>query len=111
MILGIKVAALLIWTALSLGAYMLIDVFGDAALRNADILPLGPRGLELLSGVLAFLQKMGLGFIVFLWLCGVTVILLIGWMVHRLARRRERWSASEPEPFHREDLPRLGHGP
>jgi len=59
--------AVALWSLFAWGAYGLLDIFGDLAVRNADIVSDHPETVEWLSWAFATLRSLGLGAIVFVW--------------------------------------------
>lgn len=53
--------AVVLWSLFAWGAYGLLDVFGDLAVRNADMVSDHPETVEWLSWSLAALRSLGLG--------------------------------------------------
>ena len=102
-ILGAKAILLLLWTALAFGAYAAVNLVGDLIIRNADILPVPPEGLELISWLLLAAQKISFGAVVVVWLVGAVAIVAIGLLARRAAARREtsddRRRLSRPRPW------------
>ncbi|SCY01835.1 hypothetical protein [Microvirga guangxiensis] len=82
-----------LWSLFAWGAYGLLDIFGDVAVRNADIVSDHPETVEWLSWSLAVLRSLGLGAIVFVWgavsLLILAVPAVIGFVLPR-ARPEER---------------------
>jgi hypothetical protein len=68
--------AVAIWSLLAWGAYGLLDVFGDVAVRNADVITGDPEIVEFLAWVLATLRSLGLGAVVVVW--GLISLLILG---------------------------------
>lgn len=89
-ILGAKLVTLVVWTVVCLGAYALLDLLGDGLIRHSDVLPAEPEAIELLSWLLALFQKIGFGLIIGVWLLGLIVILVIGWIARRFAGPERR---------------------
>ena len=56
-----------LWSLFAWGAYGLLDVFGDVAVRNADIVSDHPETVEWLSWGFSVLRNLGRGAIVFVW--------------------------------------------
>ena len=88
-ILGVKAVLLLLWTVLAFGAYAVVNLVGDLLIRNVDIVPVPPEGLELISWLLLAAQKIGFGAVVVAWLFGAVLIVAIGLLAQRAAARRE----------------------
>lgn len=59
--------AVALWSLFAWGAYGLLDVFGDFAARNADMVTSQPETVEWLSWALVTLRGLGLAAIVFVW--------------------------------------------
>lgn len=87
-ILGAKAVLLVIWTILAFGAYFAINLVGDLLIRNADVVPVPPEGLELISWLLLAAQKIGFGVVVAVWLIGAAIIVAVGLLARRAAARR-----------------------
>lgn len=85
MILGVKLVAVGIWTAVCFGAYALLNLVGDALIRHSDAVPVAPEGVAFVSWLLAVFQTVGFGLVIGVWILGVILILLIGWIARRLA--------------------------
>ncbi len=68
--------AVAIWSLVAWGAYGLLDVFGDVAVRNADVVTGHPETVELLAWGLATLRGLGLTAVVVVW--GVVSLLILG---------------------------------
>jgi hypothetical protein len=86
-IIGIKAIVLVFWTIIAFGIYALIDLVGDVAIRNADLIPLPPEGLELASWLLLATQKIGFGLMIVVWLSGAIAIMAAGLLLRRFASR------------------------
>jgi hypothetical protein len=66
-----------LWSLFAWGAHGLLDVFGDLAIRNADIVSDHPETVEWFSWGLATLRSLGLGAIVFVWAAVSLLILAV----------------------------------
>ena len=66
-----------LWSLFAWGAYGRLDIFGDLAVRNADIVSEHPETVEWFSWGLATLRSLGLGAIVFVWAAVSLLILAI----------------------------------
>jgi hypothetical protein len=66
-----------LWSLFAWGAYGLLDIFGDFAVRNADIVSEHPETVEWLSWGLAVLRSLGLGAVVFVWAAVSLLILAV----------------------------------
>ena len=64
-----------VWSLVAWGSYGLLNVFGDFAARNADVVIDHPESVELLAWGLASLQGLGLAAIVVVWVIVSLVIL------------------------------------
>jgi hypothetical protein len=85
----LRLILIVLWSGLAWGIYALVNLVGDGLIRNADLLPLGPYELELLSAVMLFVQKFGFAAVIALWAIGVLAILAVGWLARRaIAARR-----------------------
>ncbi|HEV2559980.1 MAG TPA: hypothetical protein VGU45_15275 [Microvirga sp.] len=67
--------AVAVWSLVAWGSYGLLNVFGDVAARNADLVTGNPEGVELISWALGALQGLGLTAIVVVWALVSLVIL------------------------------------
>lgn len=67
--------AVAIWSLFAWGAYGLLDLFGDMAVRNADMVGGNPEAVEWIAWALATLRGLGLGAIVFVW--GLVSLLIL----------------------------------
>ena len=72
-----------IWTALSLGAYAVVNVIGDALIRNSDQLAGDPETVVFIFNSLDVLQKTGFGLILASWAVGTLIVLAVGWLIRR----------------------------
>ena len=90
-----------LWSLFAWGAYGLLDIFGDLAVRNADIVSEHPETVEWFSWGLATLRNLGLGAIVFVWAAVSLLILavpaVIGLILPR-ARPVERYPYPQGTP-------------
>ncbi|WP_230534353.1 hypothetical protein [Microvirga roseola] len=59
--------AVAIWSLFAWGAYGLLDVFGDYAARNAEVVTSHPETVEWLSWALVSLRSLGLIAVVVVW--------------------------------------------
>ncbi|MCG7391929.1 hypothetical protein MHY87_03290 [Microvirga sp. ACRRW] len=89
-----------LWSLFAWGAYGLLDLFGDVAVRNADIVSDHPETVEWLSWGLAVLRSLGLGAIVFVWgavsLLILAVPAVIGFILPRAhpVEQHPQWQGS-----------------
>jgi hypothetical protein len=72
---GIAWIAVAIWSLVAWGTYGLFDLFGDMAVRNADMVGGDPEAIEWIGWALATLRGLGLGAIVFVW--GLVSLLIL----------------------------------
>jgi hypothetical protein len=80
--------AVALWSLFAWGAYALVDVFGDAAVRNADVVTGHPEAVEFLGWALATLRSLGLAAVVVVWGLVSLIVLGIGALLSRLFGRR-----------------------
>ncbi len=59
--------AVAVWSLVAWGSYGLLNVFGDIAARNADLVTGNPEGVVMISWALGALQGLGLTAIVMVW--------------------------------------------
>jgi hypothetical protein len=89
--------AVALWSLVAWGAYGLLDLFGDMAVRNADMVGGSPESVEWLAWALATLRGLGLGAIVFVWglvsLLILAVPAVLGLIIPRSqpVQMREEW--------------------
>ncbi|MET0528968.1 MAG: hypothetical protein ABW003_11620 [Microvirga sp.] len=89
--------AVAVWSLVAWGAYGLLDLFGDMAVRNADMVGGNPESVEWLAWALATLRGLGLGAIVFVWglvsLLILAVPAVLGLIIPRSqsVQMREEW--------------------
>jgi hypothetical protein len=67
--------AIAVWSLVAWGAYGLLDLFGDMAVRNADMVGGNPESVEWIAWALATLRGLGLGAVVFVW--GLVSLLIL----------------------------------
>ena len=77
-----------VWSLFAWGAYGLIDVFGNMAAGNADVVS-NPEAVEWLSWSLRVLRGLGLAAVIGVWAFVSLVILAVAWVLARLVGRRE----------------------
>jgi hypothetical protein len=80
--------AVAIWSLVAWGAYGLLDVFGDVAVRNADVVTGHPETVELLAWGLATLRDLGLVAVILVWGFVSLLILAAAAVLGRLVGRR-----------------------
>jgi hypothetical protein len=78
-----------VWSLFAWGAYGLIDLFGNVAARNADIVTDHPETVEWLSWTLTILQGLGLAAIVVVWGLVSLLILAVPAVLSFFLRRAE----------------------
>jgi hypothetical protein len=89
--------AVAVWSLVAWGTYGLFDLFGDMAVRNADMVGADPEAVEWIAWALATLRGLGLGAIVFVWglvsLLILAVPAVLGLLLPRSqpAPMREEW--------------------
>lgn len=85
--------AVAVWSLVAWGAYGLLGVFGDVAVRNADVVTGHPETVELLAWGLATLRDLGLVAVVLVWgfvsLLILAAAAILGRFVGRPAPARE----------------------
>jgi hypothetical protein len=86
-----------LWSLFAWGAHGLLEVFGDLAIRNADIVSGHPETVEWFSWGLTMLRSLGLGAIVFVW-AAVSLLILAVPAVIGLILPRAHPSARNPYP-------------
>jgi hypothetical protein len=95
------------WSLVAWGSYGLVGLFGDVAVRNADILTGHPETVEFLSWALATLRSLGLFAVVAVWavvsllILGAAAVLakVLGAGAHRTTRPDwQRTVVTRPEP-------------
>lgn len=64
-----------IWSLVAWGTYGLFDLFGDMAVRNADMVGGDPEAVVWIAWALGALRGLGLGAIVFVW--GLVSLLIL----------------------------------
>ena len=64
-----------VWSLFAWGAYGLLDLFGNVAARNADIVSNHPETVEWLSWAITTLRGLGLAAVVFVW--GLVSLLIL----------------------------------
>jgi hypothetical protein len=84
---GIAVA---VWSFLAWAAYQLVGLSGNALASNADILPVDPETIELVSGLAALGGQVGEWVVVVSWALVAGFILLVGFIVTRFLPDRRR---------------------
>lgn len=83
----LTIAAIALWTLLSLGVWTVLSLGGDLVHSHLDSLFRGdPDAVPIASGIFRFFQTLGLGLIFIIWLGGVAVIWLCGFVLRRIAR-------------------------
>jgi hypothetical protein len=96
--------AVAVWSLVAWGAYGLLDLFGDMAVRNADMVGGNPESVEWLAWGLATLRGLGLGAIVFVWGLVSLLILAVPAALSLLiprsqpVQRRQEWSSYPTGP-------------
>lgn len=87
---GLIGLGLVLWTLLGLGAWAMIGPGGDVIRSYLPALFGGhPEPADVVGGVLAILQGLGIGLVVFAWAVGAALILAFGMIFRRLARAVE----------------------
>ncbi len=108
--------AVAVWSLMAWGSYGLLNVFGDVAARNADLVTGNPEGVELISWALGALQGLGLTAIVVVWAL-VSLAILAATAVLARVLGALRGNASPPafgrgyEPAYPPHRPRTGELP
>lgn len=74
-----------VWSLISLGTYLVVNVIGGSLSRNADAFFGSPEMVVFMSDAFRFFTTLGLGAVVVIWLLGVAAIAAAGWMVRRIA--------------------------
>ena len=69
--------AVAVWSLFAWGAYGLFDLFGDVAVRNADVVTNHTETVEWLSWSLSVLRSLGLAAIIFIWAAISLLILAV----------------------------------
>jgi hypothetical protein len=80
--------AVAIWSLVAWGTYGLVELFGDVAVRNADVVTGHPETVEFLAWALATLRSLGLVAVVVVWGLVSLLILGVAALVSRLFGRR-----------------------
>jgi hypothetical protein len=87
-ILGWIVVA--IWSLVAWGSYGLLNVFGDIAARNADLVTNVPEAVEWLAFAVTSLQGLGLAAIVVVWAIVSLLILAVSAVLARIVGMASR---------------------
>lgn len=82
LILGIKVAKIVVWSIVCVAAYGAVNLLGDGIVGLVGASAFGMIG-DMVAWVIGTAQGLGLALIAILWFGGVAVIYALG----RLARR------------------------
>jgi hypothetical protein len=85
---GIAWLAVAVWSLVAWGSYGLVDLFGDVAVRNADVVTGHPETVEFLSWSLAFLRSLGLFAVVTVWAIVSLIILGVATVLARILGAR-----------------------
>ena len=85
---GIAWLAVAVWSLAAWGSYGLVDLFGDVAVRNADVVTGHPETVEFLSWSLAFLRSLGLFAVVTVWAIVSLIILGVATVLARILGAR-----------------------
>lgn len=83
----LTIFAITLWSLLSLGAWAVLSLGGDLVHSQLDWLFFGdPDAVPVASGIFRFLQSLGIGLIIAIWLGGVAVIWLSGVILRRIVQ-------------------------
>jgi hypothetical protein len=107
-----------IWSLVAWAGHGLLGFAGGMVADNADVAPVTPEGVELLSGLADWMTWAGQGAVVVVWAVGALAILGVAALVARLLRPRPpappRWIDAEysravPASGHSDPRPAPGH--
>lgn len=93
-----------VWSLFAWGAYGLFDLFGNVAVRNADVVTNHPETVEWLSCALSVLRSLGLAAIIVVWAAISLMILavpaILGFFFGRPQPDYDRmdWGRQRPQP-------------
>ncbi len=74
-----------VWSLLAFAAYGLVDVVGQAAMRNADIFSADPETVEWIFGTFSWARGLSVSIILVVWGVVSLAILAVPWLFDRLA--------------------------
>jgi hypothetical protein len=81
-------AAVVVWSLVAWGAHGLLGMFGDVAVRNADVVTGDPETVEFLAWGLATLRDLGLVAVLLVWGFVSLLILAAAALFSRLVGQR-----------------------
>lgn len=103
-VLGLGLTALAIWSAFAYVVHLVVDVLGGYGAANADLLPVPPEWVVLVSDALKVATGVGGPLVVAVWTVGAAVIALvtvIGVVVAgKIGRRDKALLAPDPRLPH-----------
>lgn len=83
----LTVAAIVIWSLLSLGAWAIFSLGGDLVHSQLDWIFFGnPDVVPVASAVFRFFQNLGIGLVIFVWGLGSLTLWFIGTVIRHLIR-------------------------
>ncbi len=87
-----------LWSAASLGAYALVDLFGDIAYRHADVVSTDPETVVWVAWAVDLVRDLGLGALVVLWVVVALLILGVAWIITRFIGEAADRRPDHPPP-------------
>jgi hypothetical protein len=85
-----------IWSVIAWGAHVLIGFAGNTASSNADLIPVDPETVELVSWLAMLGTSLGEWIVIAIWAVVSLVLLGLGYVGARLVSKRSQRIIDEP---------------